>query len=101
MPDSQIVAGFNGSYVSHDGRLVMSADPELAPNFVQVEPLCVLCQRPFNATPAMTLSEPGTDESSVKLPHSEGIFDRLPVAFVQDEPTAAAAGADCAAKTGE
>src|SRR5258706_5901817 len=59
----------------------------------QVLPL-PLTHRPLRAMPAMMLSEPGTAETIVRLPHSDAMFARLPVTFTH---ALAAAAAGCAA----
>src|SRR6478752_2199128 len=64
-----------------EGRLVISAEPEPVPSGFQVAPPLSLANSPPFATPAITVSESGTVESRVRLPHSDGMLARLPVAF--------------------
>src|SRR4029453_7225423 len=66
----------------HEGGLPITADPLPVPSAVHVVPV-LFVQRPFVATPAITDEDPGTDERSVRFPHSDDRPARVPVAFCQ------------------
>src|SRR3954447_3819395 len=70
----------------------MGADPWVVPIGCQVAPPSVVAQRPFFATPAISVFERGTADSSVRLPHSDCMLAKLLVAFPQ--PSAATAEAE-------
>src|SRR5690349_17151810 len=67
------------------GRFVMLADPAPEPSAVQCAPRSVVLNRPTLATPAMTVDESGVADSSVRLPHSDCMLARLPVALTHAE----------------
>src|SRR5262252_7375206 len=69
-------------------RFVMVAEPAPVPSLLQLLPPFSVPQSPAVATPAMTMSEHGFADTNPTLPHSEAMFARLLVTFVQ-----AAAGA--------
>src|SRR5258708_20976308 len=69
-------------------RLVIGAEPAPEPSLTQVLPPSSVPQRPFWATPAITMFEQGLAETKPRLPHSDAMFARLPV-----ELTHVAAGA--------
>src|SRR5258708_31472221 len=81
MPDSQNVPALSGSQTIDEIRLVMCADPAPVPRLLQVLPPSWVAQSPFWATPATTISEFGWATTSPRLPHSEAMLERLPVAF--------------------
>src|SRR3954470_2776870 len=80
MPASQKIAGLRGSNASHVGRLGTRSDNVVSVRRVHVVPV-VLTQRPRAATPAITISEPGTADTMVRLPHSEILYASVPVTF--------------------
>src|SRR5260221_1796292 len=64
-------------------RLVMTAEPAPLPSLLHVLPPSSVPHKPARATPAMTMSEHGFAETRPRLPHSEVMPARLPVAFAQ------------------
>src|SRR5882757_3794036 len=77
-------------------RFVMTAEPAPLPSLLHVLPPSSVPQSPALATPAMTILEHGFAETRPRLPHSDAMFARLPVAFAHAAGGAATLGAGSA-----